>query len=208
MDSVGNDSTTPEVLRVLVDNHRRFLTFLERKVGSRETAEDLLQEGFVRALAHGHTVRDEESTVAWFYRLLRNAVIDHYRKRGAEDRALAWVSGSMAGDVTSAPDEELRSTVCDCVATLLGTLKSEYGAALRRVELDGTSVIDYAREAGITPNNAAVRLHRARAALRRQVVKSCGTCLDHGCLDCSCGRPKGHGAAGSSLDPSSGSRVE
>ena|SRR5215207_2529268 len=41
---------TPEVLRVLLDNHARFLAFLERRVGSREEAEDIPQEAFVRSL--------------------------------------------------------------------------------------------------------------------------------------------------------------
>ena len=35
---------TPDVLAVLVANHRQFLTFLERRMGSRADAEDLLQE--------------------------------------------------------------------------------------------------------------------------------------------------------------------
>jgi hypothetical protein len=43
--------TTPEVVKTLVDNHRRFLAFLERRVGSREVAEDILQDAFVRGLA-------------------------------------------------------------------------------------------------------------------------------------------------------------
>jgi RNA polymerase sigma-70 factor (ECF subfamily) len=55
------------------------------------------------------------------------------------------------------------------------------------VDLEGGSVGDYARKAGITPNNASVRLHRAREALRKQVEKTCGTCATHGCLDCTCG---------------------
>ena len=37
-------------LATLVENHRVFLRFLERRVGSRETAEDLLQEAFGRAI--------------------------------------------------------------------------------------------------------------------------------------------------------------
>ena len=34
--------------------------------------------------------------------------------------------------------------------------------------------------------SAAVRVHRAREALRRQVVASCGSCAEHGCLSCTC----------------------
>jgi RNA polymerase sigma-70 factor (ECF subfamily) len=29
-------------------------------------------------------------------------------------------------------------------------------------------------------------VHRARKALRQQVEKACGTCAEHGCLDCHC----------------------
>src|SRR5688572_4203930 len=38
---------TPATINVLVENHRRFLQFLERRVGSREVAEDILQDAFV-----------------------------------------------------------------------------------------------------------------------------------------------------------------
>ena len=74
---------SPEILKALVDNHRRFLAVLEKRVGSREVAEDILQDGFVRALERAGDVRDEGSIVAWFYRLLRNAVTDHFRHQGA-----------------------------------------------------------------------------------------------------------------------------
>jgi RNA polymerase sigma-70 factor (ECF subfamily) len=78
---------------------------------------------------------------------------------------------------------------CACITALVNTLKPEYGTVLRRVDLDGLSVRGFAEEAGITPGNAGVRLHRAREALRRQLARSCGTCLTHGCLDCRCGEP-------------------
>ena len=67
----------------------------------------------------------------------------------------------------------------------------EYGVAFRPVDLDGLSVRDFAEETGSTPGSAGVRLHRAREALRRQLARSCGTCLPHGCLDCACGGPAG-----------------
>src|SRR5262249_44316436 len=71
----------------------------------------------------------------------------------------------------------------------------EYAQALRRVEVEGGSVRDYASEAGITPNNAAVRLFRARETLRKRVVRWCGSCAERGCVDCSCGQPGSIGCA-------------
>ncbi|RJS24225.1 RNA polymerase subunit sigma-70 [Corallococcus sp. H22C18031201] len=172
-----------EVIRALVDNHRRFLSFLERRVGSRAIAEELLQAAFVKSLEKGGMLRDGEGAVAWFYRLLRNALVDHYRRQAAEGRALE----REARDAQEASeDPELKVAVCACVGDLLSTLKPEYADIVRQVDLEERAVPEVAREVGITANNAGVRLHRARQALRKQLERSCGTCASHGCLDCAC----------------------
>jgi RNA polymerase sigma-70 factor (ECF subfamily) len=179
---------TEEVVRVLVDNHRDFLRFLERRVGRRDLAEDILQSAFVRGLDKLETLRDDEAIVAWFYRMLRNATIDHYRRSSAAERALAQFAAEL--ETSTEPLETVRAEVCRCVARLAETLKPEYADALRRVELDGASMAAFAEETGITTNNAAVRVHRAREALRRQVAASCGTCAEHGCVACTCAGPR------------------
>lgn len=176
---------TPAILETLVENHRRFLAFVERRVGSRADAEDILQEAFVRGLHHAGAIREADSATAWFYRVLRNAIVDHFRRRAVERNGLEAL-GTGPEPVEPGPDAELMEVVCDCVAALVDTLKPEYAAALRRVDLDGATVKAFAEEAGITPNNAGVRVYRAREALRRQVERSCGTCATHGCFDCAC----------------------
>ncbi len=177
------DPGTPEVLQVLLDNHARFLAFLERRVGSRDEAEDILQEAFVRSLDHPN-LRSSASATAWFYRVLRNAITDHYRRQDSRGRALDRFAAETEN--LEQLDSELEAVVCACVLSLVETLKPEYGAAIRRVDLDGLSVRAFAEEAKVTPGNAGVRLHRAREALRKQLARSCGTCLTHGCLDCRC----------------------
>jgi RNA polymerase sigma-70 factor (ECF subfamily) len=173
-----------EVVATLVDNHRQFLAFLQKRVGDRATAEDILQEAFVRGLHKLDSLEQNESAVAWFYRVLRHAVIDHHRRSAAKGRKLEAFATEL--EHQAEPVAEVRGAVCQCVATLATTLKPEYAEALRRVELDGVAVKAYAQEAGISANNAAVRVFRAREALRKQVTRSCGTCADHGCLDCTC----------------------
>lgn len=183
-------SPTPDVIEVLVANHRQFLRFLEGRVGSRAVAEDILQDAFVRGLDKLDTLRSEESAVAWFYRMLRNAVVDHYRRSASASRAL----GAFATEIGSeTPAEEIRDVICHCVAALAETLKPEYAEALRKVEIEGLAVKDYAAVSDISSNNAAVRVFRAREALRKQVKRSCGTCADHGCLDCTCKTKSGCG---------------
>lgn len=185
---------SPSAVARLVANHREFLGFLQSRVGSRALAEDILQDAFVRGIGKLDSLRDDESAVAWFYRILRNAVVDHRRRHEVTDRRLAALAAEL--DVTAEPDTELRGVVCQCVARLADNLKPEYSEALRRIEVDGLAVKDYAAEVGITSNNAAVRVFRAREALKKQVARSCGTCAEHGCLDCTCGA--GHCGSASS----------
>ncbi len=184
MDGHTPASASPEVARVLVDNHRLFLAFLRRRVRDPEVAEDILQEAFARGIDRAGTLRDEESTVAWFYRLLRNAVIDHYRRDDAKKRNLERFALELDPD---GPDPALADAICQCVVALAATLKPDFAEAIRRIDVEGTAVRDFASEKGLTANNAGVRVFRARAALREQVVRACGTCATHGCLDCTCG---------------------
>lgn len=180
----SNPSTlSPEAIAQLVEGHREFLAFLERRVESRAVAEDILQAAFTRGLERGTGVQ-EEKVVAWFYRVLRNAVIDHYRQRSTTAR-VKEVWGREFPDVQE-PEAELRREICQCVSGLLETLKPEYREALRIVDLEEGKLKDLAQQSGITADNAAVRVHRARAALRRRIEQACGTCSVHGCLDCSC----------------------
>jgi len=167
-----------ETVETLVVNHRAFLAFVERRVGNRAIAEEILQDAFVRSLDKLGDVN--ETAVGWFYRVLRNAIIDHHRRTSAAARR----DDAYARELDT--DEELQREACKCVAQLADTLKPEYATALRRIEVDGVSVKSYADEAGISASNAGVRIFRAREALRKQVARVCGTCATHGCVDCTC----------------------
>ena len=138
----------------------------------------------MKSIEKANAVRDEQSAVAWFYRMLRNAVIDHHRRAGVRSKAAEAFAREMEGAVQ--PPDEIREEICGCIVRLSETLKPEYADALRRIDVDGVSVASYTSEAGISPSNAGVRVFRAREALRKQVKASCGTCAEHGCTDCRC----------------------
>ncbi|MGE5346023.1 MAG: RNA polymerase sigma factor [Acidithiobacillales bacterium] len=184
---MSHGAADPGVIQALVENHRRFLAFLERRVGDRDAAEEILQAAFVKVIERAGEIRDDERAVAWFYRLLRNALVDHWRSHAARRRGEEALARELGGAFEPAP--EVGGEICRCFEPLLPTLGADYEAVLRRVDLEGVRPVDFAAEAGITPNNAMVRLHRARRALREQMLRSCRTCAEHGCLDCSCGGP-------------------
>lgn len=159
------------------------LRFVRSRVESEAAAEEILQSALLRAVEHQAELRDDESAVAWMYRMLRNAVVDHYRRRDAAGRALDAVAAEPLPETALADD---KTRICGCVRRLARDLKPEYASMLEQVDVDERSLADVAAEAGITTNNATVRLHRARAALRSAVHATCRTCAEHGCVDCTC----------------------
>jgi RNA polymerase sigma factor (sigma-70 family) len=188
-DNVDEMSPTDQEGRtaLLIQSHAQFLAFLARHLGSRAEAEDLLQTAYLKALTASETIRDDEKVLAWFYRVLRNVLVDAHRRRAATERLEARLIREAPG--TTVPDEALFHTVCQCVLDIARALKPEYRDILQRVEVEEESLKMVAEALGVTPNNASVRLHRARQALRTALLHVCGTCAEHGCLDCTCRRP-------------------
>ncbi len=181
----GGDSHQQRLtLDRIVSHQNRFLGFLQARVEDAATAQDILQSAYLKAMEHGSEIRDDESAVAWFYRILRNAIADHYRRSAARDRA----HEGFAQEAPSSYEPELAQTVCACVGDVVHDLKDEYRTAIEQVDLGGKSVEDFAQTEGISANNASVRLHRARKAIARQLTAVCGACAEHKCLDCTCRR--------------------
>lgn len=169
-----------------VENHRAFLAFLRRRVGSEDAAEEILQDAYVKGLAKAESVRDDEKIVAWFYRLLRNALADHYRRVAAEARAVEQAAAEPGQP--DAPDAELDRAVCECVGRVVKTLRPQYEEILTQVELEGKRLKDLGESMAGSPATLAVRLHRARQSLKKRLLETCGTCAEHGCVNCTCRR--------------------
>jgi RNA polymerase sigma factor (sigma-70 family) len=174
--------TAREATARLVELHGKFLRFLRGRLADPAVAEDILQSAWVKAMEHGAEIRQTESSVAWFYRILRNAVADHYRQNAARTRAMnRWMDGWEEGY-----EPELREEACACIQEVVRELKPEYRVAIEQVDLGGTSVESFARAQNTTANNAYVRLHRARKAVAQKLLAVCGTCATHRCTDCTC----------------------
>ena len=173
--------------KLISENHERFLGFIRSKVENSEAAEDILQSAYQRGFKKSQDLREREKVVAWFYRIIRNAIIDHYRKRGVEGRVLSPVE-MEAENVPVEMDSRIEKAICKCVEDIIPTLKTEYAEAIKDVELNEESVKGFAKKRGLTSNTATVRLHRARQSLKKRLLETCGACPAHGCLDCNCKR--------------------
>jgi RNA polymerase sigma factor (sigma-70 family) len=168
----------------LLAQQKHFLAFVQRRVSDAELAEDILQSAYLRAFEHQDDFKPSESAVAWFYRLLRNAVIDSYRRRASMNKGLqAW---TRELETAAQPSPDLHNEVCACLHGILHGLKPEYSEVLSAVDLGEQRLQDFAKQHKLSASNAGVRIHRARAALRKQLLRTCGTCSEHGCLNCIC----------------------
>ena len=178
----------PDILSQLLERESTFRDFIRRRVGEDMLADDLLQQSLMRAVEQQHSVQNSASVVAWFYRILRNAVIDYYRTQATETKK---VDGFMQELITAGEDktpalDELRPAICGCLQRLLPNLRPGYAELIRRIDLEGESSVAVAEDLKVTANNLTVRLHRVRQALRAALEGACGVCTKHGCLNCTC----------------------
>lgn len=178
-----------KLIATLVENHRNFRRFLAKRVGSDSVAEDLLQASLKKAIETPASATETSGIVAWFFTVLRNTLTDYYRAQAAEGRKH---EGFLLDLVTEGRNQqkaadEIEAAVCECLNGLLPTLKDSYAEALRRVDLNGETITTVSKDLAISENNLSVRLHRAREALRISLERTCGTCTEHGCLNCTCG---------------------
>jgi RNA polymerase sigma-70 factor (ECF subfamily) len=186
LQSEPTSEATPAPLATLLENHRAFLRYLERRVGDCELAEDILQDAFAKVIDRPEQAPADEGVVPWFYRTLRNAAIDRFRRRDAAGRAIEAFAREIEGQTAAGP--EMEAEICACVTRLAGTLKPEYAEALQAIDVQGIAVKEFAEQRGLSASNAGVRVFRAREALKKRVTESCGTCAEHGCRDCTCRR--------------------
>lgn len=173
-------------VEVLLERRAEFLRFLSSRVNDRAMAEDILHSAYLKAMERGNQLRQDESIVAWFYRILRNSVADSYRRSEARDSA----HERYAAEIPAFYEAELRQQACACVKDVVQDLKAEYRDAIERVDLAEESIEEFAKVNDISANNASVRLHRARRSLAGKLAEVCGVCAEDKCVDCTCRRAK------------------
>jgi RNA polymerase sigma factor (sigma-70 family) len=166
----------------LLQNMDAFIGFVRSRTGDPELAADLVQECLLKALRADKVPEDAEGVVTWFYRILRNAIIDAHRRSNTREVALE----KLLHELPESPEKEDEKSICQCVMKLLPEMSEGDAELLRRIDLEGGSATAIATATNERVNTLNVRLLRARRRLREQVERVCRSCATHGCLDCDC----------------------
>jgi len=180
---VEEPSPATQAVISALETHRPSLrAFVNRRTGA-ALADDVLQVAAIRALEKAETLRDPSHVLSWLYKIHRSALADTGRKVASRQR---WEDSEK--EVSDTPDlaESGPPDRCQCSAYQARMLKPAYAEILKLVDLQGGSVSDVSAALGISVNNATVRLHRARAALRAKMFEHCGVERASDCIDCSC----------------------
>lgn len=182
----ANKAADAAVRRALVESRRQILNFLQRRLGSSEAAEDVLQAFMLRAIERSTQLRDVRSVRGWLSRILATTIVDHQRRSTRRRQREAVMHPNDIEALEIEADDELDEAVCNCLYKLLPTLKPDYAEVIWRVDLLGEPRDRVAASLGVTLNNVTVRLHRGRQALKKRLEEMCLTCPIHGFLDCRC----------------------
>lgn len=145
-----------------------------------DDVDDVLQIAALRAIERAGDLRDPALVLRWLYRVHANIVIDLGRKTASERRLLEAMA--LEAEPVAGRDEP----VCGCSIALARQLSANYAAILDLVDIAEGSLTQAARTLDISVNNATVRLHRARAALKKRMLEHCGVTSPSACSDCRC----------------------
>ena len=157
----GND----EAFRILHDRYRQRLFAYVRQMlsaGSRQDAEDVLQDVFVRAYGALRNDNREMNVRAWLYRVAHNRCIDHLRRPIPPAAEIFEVSRKPLHDPVEEAQrrDDLRQLVAD-----VGQLPEQQRSALLMREIDGMTYADLANALDVTVPAVKSLLVRARVGL-------------------------------------------
>lgn len=163
------------VERRLRDDRPTHLRYLVKRLRSPEDAEDVLQEFALKVTLAASRLTDPGKVDAWLGIALRNALFDRYRRNAVRSRLTDALSTEPCYGEGDRPDDDIHRPL-RCLALALADLPSETSRLLRTAELEEIPLGTIAGEMQLTANNVGVRVHRARAALRRQMQTRCQIC--------------------------------
>jgi len=148
--------------------------FIRQRVADPHSAEDILQDVFLKIHTRIATLHQQDRVAAWIYQIARNAIADYYRTQ----RPTTDLPETLALPDELAEDDVVRELL-PCVAAMVNALPETYREALRLTEYEGLSQKALSEQLGISFSGAKSRVQRARAKMKQQLLDCCHFQLDH-----------------------------
>lgn len=159
----------PTTERVWEEFHAGLKQFILKRVPDEPSAEDILQDVFLKVHAHIDTLRDRDRLPGWIYQIARNAIYDYYR-------ALQHNAPSTLPELPLMPENPLDDVVAElapCVKEMVERLPAEYRQALILTEYEGLTQKELAERLGLSFSGAKSPVQRAREKLKQMLMDCC-----------------------------------
>ena len=183
--SMVTDRTLESVWSQFSDQLR---SFIRSRVADEQTAEDILQDVFLRIHANMGMVKDLSKLQGWIYQITRNAIIDHYRTQRPTtelpEDLMSWEDAS---------DEDLVASLAADVREMAEALPEPYREAFILTAYGGLNQKQLAERLGLSYTGAKSRVQRARQRVRDMLMTCChfefdrrGVIIDYHQPHCCC----------------------
>jgi RNA polymerase sigma-70 factor, ECF subfamily len=157
--------------------------------GTSATAEDILQDVFIRIHERLDTVREMDKLESWIYQIARNSIADYYRARRRlvplnefEETEFPRETEFPAETVFSEEEnirlvgfagEDVRKTLLPDIREIVLALPEPYREALILTEYQGLTQKQMAERLGISLSGAKSRVQRARQKVKDILLACC-----------------------------------
>ena len=159
-----------DAFAVIVDRYKdRLVNYLTHLVRSRERAEDVAQESFVRLYQSAERYRDRDRIAPYLFRIATNFTISEMRREKRWRLLLPRLDAATAKLAPSPDIGILSDEVQRKVSAALETLPLKFRAPLALYEIEEWSYDDIARALGCRMGTVKSRIARARELMRRQL---------------------------------------
>lgn len=146
--------------------------FFQSRVGDPQARADLVQEVLLRMHERRDQLRDHDRLEAWAFRIARNALIDHYRRKHPSEQLPELVE----------PEPEPTHRSAEILGTWLRSrieqLPASYREAIELTELRGLSQREAADALGVPYSTLKSRVQRGRDLLHAELLSCCAVELD------------------------------
>lgn len=160
-----------EQYAVLVRRYRdRYARYAARMLGSLDSAEDAVQDAFIRAYDQLAQCRDPDNFAGWFFLILRNRCFAERRRNKRASRPLEEAEEAVAAD---RPDGAMEQAERErALGEALRTLTPEQREVFVLKHVEGLSYDEIAARTGATVPSLKMRMHRAYDRLREQLKEA------------------------------------
>jgi RNA polymerase sigma-70 factor (ECF subfamily) len=155
--------------------HDPLFQFIRKRVPDEETAEDLLQDVFLKIHQQIESLKEAKKLESWIYQITRHAIIDYYRSKRSTVRLEEPEVLQLPMEL---PDDDIVSELFPSVRVMVNSLPEQDRQALVLTEYQGLTQKEFGERLGLSFSGAKSRVQRARERLKQQLLACCHFELD------------------------------